>query len=140
MRLCVLDYFRAGHLRKRLGGIARCAGKPDARLPAIFREYFTEDIGPFADICGQRGRRGYGGISFVPLSFDQPLLTRTTFHRSLDESLLFIWRQIACRLSSGFANTYSDGGGSQTCPVNLKVFAPHSREVTPIHDFCERSF
>ena len=47
MRLCVLDYFRARHLRKRLGGVARCAGKPDARFAAILCEYFTEGLSFF---------------------------------------------------------------------------------------------
>ena len=127
MPLCVLDYFRAGHLRKRLGGIARCAGKPDARFATILCEQFTEDIGAFADICGQRSWRRCNGIDSVLLSFDQPLLARTAFHGSLDKSFLFIQRQITRRLSRGATNPDRNGGSSKTGPINLEypIFMLH---------------
>ena len=41
MRVRVLDYFPAGHIRQRLGGIARGVGKTNARFTTILCE-FTE--------------------------------------------------------------------------------------------------
>lgn len=127
MRLCVLDHFRAGHLRKRLGGFAGCAGKPNARLAAILREYLAEDIGTFADICGQSSWRRYNSVGFVLLRFDQPLLTRTTLHCSLNESLLFIWGQIARRLSRSLVDSNRNGGSPKPSPINF--FTAHDGET-----------
>ena len=119
MRVRVLDDFPAGHIRKRLGGIARGAGKTNARFAAIFREYLTEDIGTFADICGQRARGHYNGVGFVLLRFDQPLLARATLHSSLDKSLLFIRGQIAGRLPRGWGNPNRNRGSSKPSPINF---------------------
>jgi hypothetical protein len=63
--------------------------------------------------------RRYNGIGFVLLRFDQPLLARATFHRALDESFLFIRRQIPRRLSGGFANPNRNRGSSKASPINF---------------------
>jgi hypothetical protein len=68
----------------------------------------------------------FNGIGFVLFNFDEPLLTRTTFHRSLDKSLLFIQWQFAGSLSGGSANADGNGGGSNASPINF--FAVQSDE------------
>jgi hypothetical protein len=45
----------------------------------------------------------------------------------LNESLLFIWRQIAGRLSGGLPNPNRNGGSSKASPINF--FTSQSDEV-----------
>ena len=95
------------------------ADSPDPSCSTILRQYLTEDIRTFADRCGQRGWRRCNGIGFVPLSFSQSLLTRTTLHGSLDKTLSFIRRQIARRLSGRRTNPNRNGGSSKASPINF---------------------
>src|SRR5262249_28063384 len=99
----------------------------EPRCTAILCQYFSEDIGTFADICGQRRWGRCESIGFVLLRFSQPLLARTPLHRSLNKSLLFIRRQIARGLSGGWANPNRNGGSSKASPINF--FTTQSDEI-----------
>ena len=69
-----VDHFIAIAFCKANAGFSSRGGKPDACFATILREQFTENISPFADICGQSCCRRRNCIGFDLFRFDEPFL------------------------------------------------------------------